>query len=211
MRGDLAIGPSLEILPPAPPLPPPPQKLPLFARLSAICARNAVTLGPPEVAGVLVEQEAPLPPLRPASTRVPLFALWLTFAGLASVGSPSPAVRVFEALSFAPCCAAGCLFRLALFVRFANRRIRAFDALGDKAYGMYLVHYLFSVWLQFLLLGVAAAVKAAFVFLGTVGLSFGMVALIQRALTVAWVERKPAPGTAAPSNVVVLRANSRAS
>lgn len=128
------------------------------------------------------------------------FAFWLTFAGLASTGSHSWTVRILEAVSFVPCCTAGCLFMLALFVRFANRRIRAFDALGDKAYGMYLVHYLFSVWLQFLLLGLflpglaaVAVVKAAIVFCGTAALSFAMVAAIQRALAVAGRKRNPAP------------------
>jgi glucans biosynthesis protein C len=128
------------------------------------------------------------------------FALWLTFAGIASSGAPSRAVRVLEALSFVPCCAAGCLFMLAVFVRFANRHFRAFDALSDKAYGMYLVHYLFSVWLQFLLLGLAAVAifKAIIVFFGTVVLSFGVVAAGQRALA-ARVERKRGPRAALPS------------
>jgi glucans biosynthesis protein C len=129
------------------------------------------------------------------------FALWLTFAGLASSGAPSRAVRFLEALSFVPCCAAGCLFMLALFIRFANRPVRVFDVLGGKTYGIYLVHYLFSVWLQFLLLGLAAVAiaKAMIVFLGTVILSFGVVALIQRALTVAGAELKRNWGAALPS------------
>jgi surface polysaccharide O-acyltransferase-like enzyme len=107
-------------------------------------------------------------------------------------------VRILEALSYAPSCVAGCLFMLALFVRFANRHVRVFDALADKAYGMYLVHYLFSIWLQFLLLGLAAiaVVKAAIVFCGTVALSFGMVAPIQRALSAG---RKRNPAAALPS------------
>lgn len=129
------------------------------------------------------------------------FAFWLTFAGIASSGSPSRAVRILEAISFVPCCASGCLFMLALFVRFANRHVRVFDVLGDKAYGMYLVHYLFSIWLQFILLGLAAIaiVKAAVVFCGTVALSFGTVAAVQRALIVARVDRKRNPRAALPS------------
>jgi peptidoglycan/LPS O-acetylase OafA/YrhL len=113
---------------------------------------------------------------------------------------------VFEAFSFAPSCTAGCLFMLALFIRFANRRVRVFDVLGDKAYGLYLVHYLFSVWLQFLLLelvlpgsAAVAVVKAAIVFCGTVALSYAMVALIQRALSALTDERKRKPGAAVPS------------
>lgn len=134
------------------------------------------------------------------------FAVWLTFAGLASMGPPSWTIRVLEALSFAPCCAAGCLFMLALFIRFANRHVGAFDVLGDKAYGMYLVHYVFSVWLQFLLLGLVvpgfammAVAKAATVFCGTVALSFGMVAMIRWALAAFRDARKQHPGAALPS------------
>ncbi len=113
------------------------------------------------------------------------FALWLGFAGIAvsSDGPPSLQVRLLEASSFVLSCAAGCIFMLAIFVRFANRRIRVLDALNDKAYGMYLVHYLFSVWLQFLLLGLAviAVIKATIVFSGTLALSWGLVAAIRQA------------------------------
>jgi hypothetical protein len=129
------------------------------------------------------------------------FALWLVFAGISNSGSPSRTVRILEALSFAPCCAAGCLFMLAVFVRFANRHVQMFDILSGKTYGMYLVHYLFSVWLQFLLLGlgVSAVVKATVVFCGTVALSFGMIAAGQWASTLIRLERKPTPGAVVPS------------
>jgi hypothetical protein len=114
-----------------------------------------------------------------------MFALWLGFAGIAASreGPPSFHVRVLEASSFVMCCAAGCVFMLAVFVRFANRPIRVFDALSDKAYGIYLVHYLFCVWLQFVLLGLAiiAIVKAATVFAGTLVLSWGLVTAIRQA------------------------------
>jgi hypothetical protein len=139
------------------------------------------------------------------------FAVWLTCAAMASLGSPSTVVRVAEAVSFVPCCTAGCLFMLAVFVRFANRPVRAFEAFCDKTYGMYLVHYLFSVWLQFLLLGLVlpglvmpgfsaiAVIKAAIVFCGTVALSGGTVALAQRAMAVLRDERKRNPGAVLPS------------
>ena len=47
--------------------------------------------------------------------------------------------------------------------------MRALDSLSANAYGMYLVHYVFVVWLQFALLDVAlfAVGKAAIVFVGT--------------------------------------------
>jgi glucans biosynthesis protein C len=128
------------------------------------------------------------------------FALWLGFAGIAvaSDGSPSLQVRLLEASSFVLCCAANCIFVLAIFVRFANRHIKVFDALNDNAYGMYLVHYLFSVWLQFALLGLAviAVVKATIVFSGTLVLSWGLVATIRQAsnsVGIIGVARRSAP------------------
>src|SRR5262249_51836377 len=129
------------------------------------------------------------------------FALWLAFAGIAMTGDgpPSLPVQVIEASSFVLCCAAGCIFMLAIFVRFANRRVRVLDALRNKAYGMYLVHYLFSIWLQFLLLGfaVSAVIKATIVFCGTLVLSWGLIAAVQRASNAVGIispARPPAPG-----------------
>jgi hypothetical protein len=47
-----------------------------------------------------------------------------------------------------------------------------------NAYGIYLVHYVFVVWLQYLLLGTAllAIAKGLIVFTGTLILSWAMVA-----------------------------------
>jgi Acyltransferase family len=133
------------------------------------------------------------------------FVLWLGFAGLAmSSNDPSLPVRLLEALSLVLCCAAGCMFMLAVFIRFANRRLGVFDALNDNAYGIYLVHYLFSVWLQFALLGLAviAAVKAAIVFSATLVLSWGLVAALRQAshaIGIIGSARRSAPAPSLPS------------
>ena len=103
--------------------------------------------------------------------------------GLAMAGDgPSLPVQICQALSFVLCCAAGVLFTLALFLRFAHRRLPILDPLGDKTYGIYLIHYVFSVWLQYALLGLAifAGVKAAIVFIGTLSMSFVCVAALHR-------------------------------
>ena len=70
---------------------------------------------------------------------------------------------------------------LALALRFATRRTRILDSLSENAYGMYLVHYVFVVWLQYAMLGVAvpAIVKAAIVFAGTLMLSFTATAALR--------------------------------
>jgi hypothetical protein len=55
------------------------------------------------------------------------------------------------------------------------------SAFQRDAYGMYLVHYLFVVWLQYALLGAGllALGKGAIVFGGTLLLSWGTVAAVR--------------------------------
>jgi hypothetical protein len=121
------------------------------------------------------------------------FVLWLGMVGLAmaSDGPPPLAVQVLQALSFVMCCAAGVLFMLALFLRFANRHVAALDPLKDEAYGIYLVHYVFSIWLQYALLGLAmfAFVKAMIVWTGTLLMSWASVAALRRIPVGAWISR----------------------
>jgi hypothetical protein len=54
--------------------------------------------------------------------------------------------------------------------------------LKRDAFGLYLVHYVFVVWLQYVLLGseIFAVAKGAIVFSGTLLLSWGTIAVIRR-------------------------------
>ncbi len=92
-------------------------------------------------------------------------------------------------VGFSLSCAASCLASIAVFTRFARTRTKLFDSLRDNAYGMYLIHYAFVSWLQYALLSVAlpAIAKGCLVFLGTVALSWGTVALLRRAPVIARV------------------------
>ena len=67
-------------------------------------------------------------------------------------------------------------------LQFATKYSRLLDSLSTNAYGHYLVHYDFVVWLQYALLGTAlfAMVKAAIVFGGTLVLSWIVVLAVQR-------------------------------
>jgi hypothetical protein len=127
------------------------------------------------------------------ATAMVSFLLWLGMVGLAMAGNgpPSLAVQILQALSFVMCCAAGVLFMLALFLRFANRRLAALDPLKDKTYGIYLTHYVFSIWLQYALLGLAmfAVVKATIVFIGTLLMSWASVVSLRRIPAAAWINR----------------------
>ncbi len=57
------------------------------------------------------------------------------------------------------------LCRIAVSLHFATKHLRLLDGLSANAYGLYLVHYNFVVWLQYALLDTAlvAMIKAAVV------------------------------------------------
>jgi glucans biosynthesis protein C len=69
-------------------------------------------------------------------------------------------------------------------VHFASIRSRVLDSLSRNAYGIYLIHYVFVVWLQYALLNAPlfAFAKAAIVFGGTLVLSWATSAALRRLL-----------------------------
>lgn len=116
------------------------------------------------------------------------FAAW---GGLTSLTMPdwsaSPMIyRLAAAFAFPLACATAVFFLLAFCLRLMQRRHPVLDSLSVNAYGIYLVHYIFVVWLQYSMLGVAlgAIAKAAIVFAGALALSWlacaGSMALASR-------------------------------
>ncbi|HXC91193.1 MAG TPA: acyltransferase [Stellaceae bacterium] len=112
------------------------------------------------------------------------FALWLALTALVVTahGAASLPLQVMDALSFVLACLCNCFGVLAAALRFAARRRAWLDELKQDAYGMYLVHYLFVIWLQYALLPAAmpAVAKALAVFAGTLALSWGTTAACRR-------------------------------
>ena len=108
------------------------------------------------------------------------FLLWAapTSMTMADWSNAPLALKFAAGMGFVVACAAGCLCLLAICLRFARERTRAFDSLSANAYGMYLVHYVFAVWLQYALLDTElfAIGKAAIVFGGTVIMSWAIAA-----------------------------------
>ena len=92
-------------------------------------------------------------------------------------------------IAFVVCCWAMVSGMTGFFLRFSKRRIRIFDSLSENAYGIYLVHYVFVTWLQYFLLGsgLAPLVKGIVVFVGTLILSWVLVASLRRIPAVAKV------------------------
>jgi peptidoglycan/LPS O-acetylase OafA/YrhL len=108
-----------------------------------------------------------------------LTAYWLQEGGLVP--------EIAAHLAFTLSCASSCFAIFALFLRFAARRTPLFDKAAENAYGMYLVHYVFVVWLQYALLGAAlpAIAKGLFVFAGVLALSWTATSVLRRA-PIAW-------------------------
>jgi surface polysaccharide O-acyltransferase-like enzyme len=108
--------------------------------------------------------------------------LWMELTALTMNGGSSLAMEIAADFSFVLACAAGCFFLIVVSVRFAASHSEVLDSLSTNAYGLYLVHYGFVVWLQYALLAMAlsAVLKAAIVFGGTLILSWITTLAVQR-------------------------------
>lgn len=74
--------------------------------------------------------------------------------------------ELVAAIAWVQSCTAGTLWLMAMFLRFGHARIRILDSLCQNSYGIYLVHYIFVIWLQYILLQapIAALAKGSIVF-----------------------------------------------
>ena len=96
---------------------------------------------------------------------------------------------------------------IAVFLRFATRPVPVADSLAKNAYGIYLVHYFFVIWLQYLLLGapVFAVAKGVLV---TAGLAVFEWAVASRSAAcrsqAGRVSRRGTRGGARPANEAAM-------
>jgi len=97
--------------------------------------------------------------------------------------------QVIGDLAFTMTCATTSLAFLAVFVRFAKKPRGIFDSLRDNAYGIYLVHYAFVSWLQYVLLKsqLSGFEKLTIVLSLAVALSWSTTAALRRIPAVARV------------------------
>lgn len=112
------------------------------------------------------------------------FLLWIipTALSVKGQGEPLPGLQFVADLGlvlYAPC---ACLGLAAIFMRFASVPRPMLDGLSANAYGIYLFHYVFVLWTQYMLLGVAmpGIVKGVIVFSVTLVLSWATTALACR-------------------------------
>jgi len=132
---------------------------------------------------------------------------FFAWAGLTSLTMPDwstapVAAKIGSTLAYPPACIAGGLFMVAVFLRFSRMHSRILDSLSANAYGMYLVHYVFVVWLQYALLpaDLGAPLKAFLVFAGTFALSWPASAAINRLLasSMTFAAKRPLDRVALP-------------
>src|SRR6202022_3114904 len=106
---------------------------------------------------------------------------------VADFDSPPLLWRVSYGLAFATYSAAMAFMVSAFFLRSAESDWRLLDALRPSAYGIFLLHYIFIIWLQYAVYDYSfpAAVKFAIVFAGTLSMSWGLTVILRKIPAVA--------------------------
>ena len=101
---------------------------------------------------------------------------------IANFNSPPPSWRTGYGLAFALFSAAMTFAVAAFYLRFEKSSLRLLDTLRPSAYGIYLLHYIFIIWLQYAVYDdpLPAGVKFAFVFAGTLSMSWGLTVAVRR-------------------------------
>src|ERR1700674_5475692 len=106
---------------------------------------------------------------------------------LVDFNSPLLLWRTAYSLPFAMSSAAMTFTVATVFLRFARSSVWLLDAMRPSAYGIYLLHFIFLIWLQYIVYDPAfpAFVKFAIVFTGTLSMSWALTVLLRRIPIVA--------------------------
>jgi len=106
---------------------------------------------------------------------------------IADINSPPFAWQTLHGLAFALFSGAMTFVVPAVFLAFSASGIKLLDAMRPQAYGIFLTHYIFIIWLQYAVYDYAwpAFVKFAIVLGGTLALSWAVTALLREIPVVA--------------------------
>ncbi len=106
---------------------------------------------------------------------------------IANFASPALWWKVAYGLAFASYSAAMAFTVPATSLRLAHSSLKLLDAMRPSAYGIYLLHYMFIIWLQYIVYDPPwpAFVKFAIVFTGTLGGSWVLTVLLRKIPVVA--------------------------
>jgi surface polysaccharide O-acyltransferase-like enzyme len=116
-----------------------------------------------------------------------LAAVYIHHSGLIDLNSPPLWWHTAYGLAFAAFSAAMTFTVPTFFLRFERSSFRLLDAMRPQAYGIYLLHFIPLIWLQYAVYDPAfpAFVKFAIVFTGTLSISWAMTVLLRKIPAVA--------------------------
>ncbi len=100
-----------------------------------------------------------------------IFLVYVHRSGLINLRSPPLWWQTAYGLLFATYCASMTLVVPAVFLHFARSRVGLLDAMQKQAYGIYLVHFIPLIWLQYVLYDSALPALVKFLILFAVTLS----------------------------------------
>ena len=111
-----------------------------------------------------------------------LFLVYVHHNWVTNFNAPPPSWRTGYGLAFALFSAAMAFAEPAFFLRFAKIPMHLLDAMRPSAYGIFLVHYIFIIYLQYAVFAPAlpAFVKFAIVFIGTLSLSWATTVALRK-------------------------------
>jgi peptidoglycan/LPS O-acetylase OafA/YrhL len=106
---------------------------------------------------------------------------------VANFDSPPLVWKGSYGLAFAAYSAAMAFTVPTIFLRFTGPGSGLLDAMQPSAYGIYLLHYIFIIWLQYAVYDYSfpAGIKFAIVFAGTLSLSWGVTLMLRKIPAVA--------------------------
>jgi surface polysaccharide O-acyltransferase-like enzyme len=101
---------------------------------------------------------------------------------IADFASPALWWKTAYGIAFALFSAAMAFTVPATSLRLARSSLSLLDAMRPSAYGIYLLHYIFIIWLQYFVYDPAfpAGIKAAIVFIGTLSASWALTVLLRK-------------------------------
>jgi hypothetical protein len=116
-----------------------------------------------------------------------LLLVYTHHSGLIDLNSPPLWWHMAYGLAFAMFSAAMTFTVLTVFLRFARSPLWLLDAMRPSAYGIYLLHFIFLIWLQYVVYDPAfpAFVKFAIVFIGTLSMSWALSVVLRKIPVVA--------------------------
>ncbi len=111
-----------------------------------------------------------------------LFLVYVHHNWIVNFNSPPPSWRVAYGLAFALFSGTMAFAEPGLFLRSAKLPLRLLDAMRPSAYGIFLTHYIFIIWLQYAVYDppLSAFLKFAIVFIGTLAGSWVTTVLLRK-------------------------------